>query len=206
MGYDLLLSIINTVGYAALFIVLCLGLIGLPIPNEVVVMTGGALAASGLLSAVPAFIATWLGICSAMTFNYSIGRFAGNRLFNWFNRKPNMAKFLDKADQMIHRFGGYAVMIGLLLPFVRHAMPFVIGSNKTRYAKFIWFAYPSAFVWTLAYFLIGSLVGDNLQHIGDLIYDYGLYIVIALAAAAAVYIGFRLTKAKKQKDAVGRDM
>ena len=47
--YEVLLNIIEEIGYVALFLVLCLGLIGLPIPNEAVVMTGGALAEAGIL-------------------------------------------------------------------------------------------------------------------------------------------------------------
>lgn len=94
MAYDLLLSIIEQVGYAALFLVLCLGLIGLPIPNETVVMTGGALSAAGVLSPVPAFIMTCLGISSAMTFGYSFGRFSGAKLSSWFRRKKILASSL----------------------------------------------------------------------------------------------------------------
>lgn len=208
MGYELLLSIIDSIGYAALFVVLCLGLIGLPIPNEVVVMTGGAMAASGLLAPIPAFVCTWLGICSAMTFNYSIGRFAGSKLFDWFNRKPQTQKFVERSERLIERFGGYAVSLGLLLPFVRHAMPFTMGTGKIKYGKFALFAYPSAFVWTLIYFLIGSFVGDNLQQIGDLIYEYGVYIVIALVLAAAVVLIVRAGRGRKQRreETVHRDM
>jgi membrane protein DedA with SNARE-associated domain len=208
VGYEFLLTVIDTIGYAALFVVLCLGLIGLPIPNEVVVMTGGALAAAGLLAPVPAFISTWLGICSAMTFNYSIGRFAGSKLFEWFNRKQNMQKFVAQAERLIERFGGYAVGLGLLLPFVRHAMPMVIGTNKTPFGKFALYAYPSAFVWTLLYFVIGALVGDNLRQIGDMIYEYGVYIVIALVLAAVAVVVIRASRGREQRseDTVHRDM
>ena len=115
MGYDFLLSIIEQVGYVALFLVLCLGLIGLPIPNESVVMTGGALAASGVLSPIPAYIMTWLGICSAMTFGYSIGRFAGSKFSNWFQSQKNISRFLDKSQGLIEKYGGYAISMSLCL-------------------------------------------------------------------------------------------
>lgn len=208
MGYDTLLIMIDTLGYAALFIVLCLGLIGLPIPNEVVVMTGGALVASGLLAPVPAFICTWLGICSAMTFNYSIGRYAGSRLFGWFSRKRNIQKFIRQSERLIERFGGYAVGLGLLLPFVRHAMPFVVGTNKTRWSKFALYAYPAAFLWTLLYFIIGSLAEAHLQQIGALVYQNGVYVLIALAAAVLIWLTVRAGRAKRkqQEDTIRRDL
>lgn len=208
MGYELLLSIIEQLGYAALFLVLCLGLIGLPIPNEAVVMTGGALASSGVLSPIPAFIMTCLGICSAMTFGYSIGRFAGTKLTDWFRKRKNIGAFIDKSEELSHRFGGYAISMSLCLPFLRHVTPYVMGMNKMKFGRFALFAYPSAFVWTLIYFVIGSFVGDQVEHIAGLIYQYGIWIIGVLAAVAAGYLVYRFQKSrgKKPSSSVERHM
>lgn len=199
MGYELLLSIIEQLGYAALFLVLCLGLIGLPIPNEAVVMTGGALASSGVLSPVPAFIMTCLGICSAMTFGYSIGRFAGFKLANWFRKRKNIGAFIDKSEELSHRFGGYAISISLCLPFLRHVTPYVMGMNKMKFGRFALFAYPSAFVWTLIYFIIGGFVGDQVEQIAGSIYQYGIWVLAALVAVAAGYMLYRFQKSRSKK-------
>jgi membrane protein DedA with SNARE-associated domain len=199
MGYELLLSIIEQLGYAALFLVLCLGLIGLPIPNEAVVMTGGALASSGVLSPIPAFIMTCLGICSAMTFGYSIGRFAGTKLTDWFRKRKNIGAFIDKSEELSHRFGGYAISMSLCLPFLRHVTPYVMGMNKMKFGRFALFAYPSAFVWTLIYFVIGSFVGDQVEHIAGLIYRYGIWIIGVLVAVAAGYLVYRFQKSRSKK-------
>lgn len=204
--YDLLLTIIEEVGYFALFLVLCLGLIGLPIPNEAVVMTGGALAASGVLLPVPAFIMTCLGICSAMTFGYSIGRYAGSKLSNWFSSKKNISKFVAKSEQLSDRYGGYAISLSLCLPFLRHVTPYVMGMNRMPFKRFVLFAYPSAFVWTLIYFIIGSFVGDQVQNISDHIYKYGIWIVYALVSIVLVFIAYKYVKGRNEKDHVERPM
>ncbi|MDQ8735291.1 DedA family protein [Paenibacillus sp. LHD-38] len=204
--YDLLLNIIEEIGYFALFLVLCLGLIGLPIPNEAVVMTGGALAESGVLLPIPAFIMTCLGICSAMTFGYSIGRFAGSKLSNWFSSKKNISKFVTKSEQLSERYGGYAISLSLCLPFLRHVTPYVMGMNRMNYKRFALFAYPSAFVWTLIYFIIGSFVGDQVQALSDHIYKYGIWIVYALAAAGLSFVVYRFVKSRQQKNQVERPM
>ncbi|WP_236013608.1 DedA family protein [Paenibacillus glycanilyticus] len=204
MGYDYLVSVIDQFGYVSLFLVLCLGLIGLPVPNEVVVMTGGAFVASGLLSPVPAYLMVFLGICSAMSFNYSIGRFAGSKVFDWFMRKKNMDKFIHQAQNMSEKYGGFALSIGLVLPVLRHVMPFVGGTNKMTFRRFALFAYPSAFVWTLIYFILGTFVGDRVQAIGDSIADNGMivvYALIAVAAGAAAWLYIRNRTAKKNDKA-----
>ncbi|WP_419873224.1 DedA family protein [Candidatus Pristimantibacillus sp. PTI5] len=204
--YDILLNIIEEIGYFALFLVLCLGLIGLPIPNEAVVMTGGALAESGVLLPVPAFIMTCLGICSAMTFGYSIGRFAGSKLSNWFSSKKNISKFVAKSEQLSERYGGYAISLSLCLPFLRHVTPYVMGLNRMNFKRFALFAYPSAFVWTLIYFIIGTFVGDRVQALSDHIYKYGIWIVYALAAVVISFLVYRYVKSRQQKNQVERPM
>ncbi|WP_364140152.1 DedA family protein [Paenibacillus sp. LPE1-1-1.1] len=204
--YDILLNIIEEIGYFALFLVLCLGLIGLPIPNEAVVMTGGALAESGVLLPVPAFIMTCLGICSAMTFGYSIGRFAGSKLSNWFSSKKNISKFVAKSEQLSERYGGYAISLSLCLPFLRHVTPYVMGLNRMNFKRFALFAYPSAFVWTLIYFIIGTFVGDQVQALSDNIYKYGIWIVFALAAVVISFLVYRYVKSRQQKNQLERPM
>jgi membrane-associated protein len=204
--YDLLLSIIEEIGYFALFLVLCLGLIGLPIPNEAVVMTGGALAESGVLSPIPAFMMTFLGICSAMTFGYSIGRFAGSKLTVWFSSKKNISKFVEKSEQLSERYGGYAISLSLCLPFLRHVTPYVMGMNRMAYKRFAIFAYPSALIWTLIYFFIGSVVGDQVQDLSNHIYQYGTWIIYVLAAVVVLFVAYKYVKGKQAKDQVDRTM
>ncbi|MGG1633418.1 DedA family protein [Paenibacillus sp. FSL K6-3182] len=204
--YDLLLNIIDDFGYFALFLVLCLGLIGLPIPNEAVVMTGGALAESGVLSPIPAFIMTCLGICSAMTFGFSIGRFAGSKLSNWFSQKKNISKFVAKSEQLSEKYGGYAISLSLCLPFLRHVTPYVMGMNRMPYKRFAIFAYPSAFVWTLIYFIIGTFVGDQVQDLSDHIYKYLIWVIYAIIVIVVGFIIYKYYKSKQQKDHIERPM
>jgi membrane-associated protein len=204
--YDLLLTIIEEVGYFALFLVLCLGLIGLPIPNEAVVMTGGALSEADVLLPVPAFMMTFLGICSAMTFSYSIGRFAGNKLSNWFSNQKNIGRFIAKSELLCERYGGYAVSVSLCLPFLRHVTPYVMGLNRMPYRRFLLFAYPSAFVWTLTYFMIGTVVGDQVQDLSDHIYKYGMWVVYAIIAVGLLYGIYRYMKSKNREHEIDKPM
>lgn len=53
MDYNTLLSYIQHFGYAALFFALWLGIVGMPIPDEVVVMTGVPLRQAGFCTHFP---------------------------------------------------------------------------------------------------------------------------------------------------------
>lgn len=171
---ELLLSLIAQFGYAAFFFSLCLGLIGLPIPNEVVVMTGGALSSDGTLAATPVFLATYLGVSSGLTFGYGMGRFVGTPVVDRLRRKAKIERVLTFAERLMAKYGSLALGIGYFLPLVRHVMPYMFGLHKASFKRYALIAYPTAFLWTGLYFFLGRTIGNHLQAIGGAVYDFGL--------------------------------
>lgn len=73
MDYESLQAMIGEYGYFALFFALWLGIIGMPVPDEVVVMMGGAVTSSGILDPIPAFLLTYLGVVSGLSLGYFVG-------------------------------------------------------------------------------------------------------------------------------------
>lgn len=55
MELNELMSYIEQYGYWALFFCLWLGIIGMPIPDEMIVMSGGLVSSMGILDLIPAF-------------------------------------------------------------------------------------------------------------------------------------------------------
>lgn len=201
MGYEILLDLIGSIGYFALFLVLCLGLIGLPIPNEVVVMTAGMLGASGVLIEVPAFLATALGICSAMTVGYVVGRYlTQTSIFKSLRRTEKTERFFAISEKWVAKYGGFAISLSLCLPILRHVTMYVVGMNSMSYRRFAAFAYPSAFLWTLVYYLIGRTLGDHILEIGALINQYGMLILIALVTLLVLYVLYLYFRSKQNPE------
>lgn len=200
MAYEVLTNAVEDLGYAAFFLALCLGLIGLPIPNEAVVMTGGALAATGLLAPVPAFIVIYLGISCGLTFGYGVGRAAGSQLGKRLERKKNFAKFLASSQRLSERYGSMAISMSIFLPLLRHITMYAVGLNKLPYLRFAPFAYVSAFLWTLAYFLIGTYVSEYVVTIGDQVNRYGMLLVWVILGVGAGYAVYRFFAARRRKD------
>lgn len=205
MGYDLLLDIIEYFGPFALFLVLCLGLIGLPIPNEAVALTGGALAESGILQTTFAYTMLTLGICSAMTFNYSLGRFTSSKLGNWISSKQKLGAFTDKSQQLIEKYGIYAIPISVFFPFLRHATPYIMGVNRLRFARFALIGFPAAMTWTAIYFTIGHFVGDKIPDIIKMINRYENAFYISLACAALLLAIWYIRKSRLKRAAKHQD-
>jgi len=186
---DTLLNFIEQIGHYALFLVLCLGVIGLPVPNEVVAMTGGALAASEILAPFPSFVMIYLGVCSGATVGFMLSRLTASRLLERFGDKKSIRQFLDVSERLTRQYGNYAICISAFLPILRNVTPYAVGMKGMPYRKFALFSYSASLLWTVGYFSLGMYVGDQVvDHIGALINRYGYYLAGVVAVLAVVLI------------------
>jgi len=201
MPNELLMTAIENLGYMAFFVSLCLGLIGLPLPNEVVGMTGGAVVASGLLLPLPTFIMIYLGICSGLTFGYMVGRTSRNTIIRKIGKRPGINKLIETSERLTQKYGGFAISLSLLLPLLRHVTPYVVGMNQLKYVVFAAFAYSASFIWTLIYFLIGIWLGEFIPVIGENIAFYTSVAGTGVIGLGAAYLLVKryLPKIRRQK-------
>lgn len=194
MNYDTLLHYIGHFGYAALFFALWLGIIGMPIPDEVIVMTGGAVVKTGLLHAVPAFMVTYLGVISGLSLGYVLGRYFGSPVLDKLRRKKNVEKHIQTSERLIQRYGNFALCFSYFLPIVRHIVPYLVGINKMPYRRYILYSYTTGFVWTFLFFVIGQFAGSRVESMGIMLYHYGLYIGLSLLIIAIAVVCLKLRR------------
>jgi membrane-associated protein len=191
VSYDTLLTMIADYGYAALFFALWLGIIGMPIPDEVVVMLGGAVTSNGLLHLVPAFLLTYLGVISGLSLGYVLGRFIGTPVIERLKRKNKMAKYLSISEQMIDRYGNFALVVSYFFPVVRHVLPYIVGLNKMTFRRYALISYPTGLIWTLLFFTAGRLAGGHIEEAITLMNSYGLKLLWLPFVLVMIFIVFR---------------
>ncbi|WP_028547470.1 DedA family protein [Paenibacillus sp. UNC451MF] len=196
MSYDTLLGMIGDYGYAALFFALWLGIVGMPIPDEVIVMTGGAATASGLLHEVPAFLLTYLGVISGLSLGYFLGRIMGDKVIEKWKRKKKMEKYLSTSEKLVEKYGHFALVVSYFFPVVRHVTPYIVGINKMSFRKYALLSYSTGLVWTLIFFAAGRMAGDHVEEVGLLIHSYGLKLLWVPVAAAGIWIIYKMTRSK----------
>jgi membrane-associated protein len=198
MSYDNLIELIQHFGYAALFFALWLGIAGMPIPDEVVVMTGGAVTGTGVLLAVPAFFVTYLGVISGLTLGYVLGKYMGAPVLAKLTRKKKMARYIQQSESLISKYGNLALCFSYFIPVVRHVIPYLAGINKMTFRRYACYSFTTGFVWTLIFFWLGRSVGSHAEQIGNLIYHYGISLLWLILALAAVYFIVKYLRNKTQ--------
>ncbi|HDR7603335.1 hypothetical protein S3E15_04033 [Bacillus mycoides] len=184
-----LMSYIEQYGYWALFFCLWLGIIGMPIPDEMIVMSGGFVSSMGILNLIPAFLLTYLGVVSGLSLGYIIGKVFGTKVLDKLMKKKK-AKYLLKSQQMVEKYGHYALVTSYFIPVVRHIVPYLVGMNNMSFKTYALYSYTTGFVWTLVYFVLGSLFGQHIESIVAVAIKYGAYfggIVFVIASGAYLY-------------------
>ncbi|WCF05746.1 DedA family protein [Paenibacillus thiaminolyticus] len=187
MNADLLLHWIGQFGYAALFLALWLGIVGMPVPDEVIVMTGGAVSGMNILHPLPAFVLTYLGVVSGLSVGFMIGRGIGVPILERLRRRSRIERCLEVAESLIRKYGSLAICLSYFLPVVRHVIPYLVGVNRMTFKRYALYAYSAGFIWTLLFFSMGWALGNRVEAVGELLYRYGLYAAALIIVAGGVY-------------------
>ncbi len=197
MEIESVMLIIKEYGYVALYFVLWLGFFGLPVPNEVIVMTSGFITSKSLLQPLPAFIVTFAGVMSSLTTLYCLGRFSFHSIHPKLMKNNRMKIYLQKSEVLIEKYGPVALTFGYFFPGVRHFIPFMVGSYKMDFSKFALFAYTTAFIWSLALFTGGYYFGNYIEMIGEVLYTGGVIGIFSMVLLISTIIFIRKRKAKR---------
>ncbi len=186
INLDLLVSLIEHYGYAALFFLLWLGIVGLPIPDELVVASGGFVASLGYLDPVYAFLFDYLGVVSGLSIGYFLGRGFGKPILNWLKKKKNMDRYISRSTALIQKYGAFSLCISYLLPVIRHVVPYIVAIGGMKYRRYALFSYTTGLVWTLAFYMVGFLFGKNMELVVAMSRTYGFYLLGLMAAGIGV--------------------
>ncbi|MDU5144461.1 MAG: DedA family protein [Paenibacillus dendritiformis] len=203
MNADLLLDWIGQFGYAALFFALWLGIVGMPVPDEVIVMTGGAVSGMNILLPLPAFVLTYLGVVSGLSVGFMIGRGIGVPILDRLRRRSRMDRYLEASESLIRKYGSLAICLSYFLPVVRHVVPYLAGVNKMTFRRYALYAYSAGFVWTLLFFSMGRALGSRVEAVGELLYRYGLYAAALIIIAGGAYRVIRHARNKRLSEPGG---
>ncbi len=152
-------------GPVILFLVLVLGIVALPIPDESLLTLAGYLVANGKLSMFPTLFAAISGSICGISLSYYLGKVTGPVLLRRYGPRFNITQEkVAKASLWLAKIGKWGLLICYFIPLVRHLAGYLAGSSKLKFTTFMVFAYTGAVMWVLIYLSMGYLV-KNLHSI-----------------------------------------
>jgi membrane protein DedA with SNARE-associated domain len=148
-------NILQHYGGLGLFFLLALGVFGLPIPDETILVFTGFLIAKGNLPIVT-IIWAYAGSVIGVTASYLLGLLVGKNVLVRFGRYIGIThKKLEKAHAWYERIGKWSLLIGYYIPGIRHLFGFFAGSAYLSYWRFALYAYTGGLIWTATFLSIG---------------------------------------------------
>ncbi|HEY1216084.1 MAG TPA: DedA family protein [Bryobacteraceae bacterium] len=185
-------------GYTGLFGLLVLGIVGLPVPDETLLVLTGYLISQGHLHPVWAFVAAFGGSACGITISYILGRTLGYRFVTRYGRWVHLTEErVEKIHHWFNRLGHWLLAVGYFIPGVRHFTAFVAGTSCLEYPSFALFAYLGAFVWVSSFLALGYFVGEKWESVLAVVDRYLIVICVAVAIAGGIFWWWRLRKRKQ---------
>lgn len=169
---------ITEYGYFGIFFLLIFGIIGLPVPDEWLLVISGYLAFKNVLGFFPTVAIAAMGSAGGLTVSYVLGRTSSDYVVRRYGR------WLSIDDQKILRvqrwfqnLGRWVLVIGPFIPGVRNLMGYVAGASKLRMHVFVRFAYLGALISSTTFVTFGYFAGRHVN------WSYSAVPIIAVALA-----------------------
>ncbi len=185
-------SMVGSLGYIGIFIMMFLESSFFPFPSEVVMVPAGYLASKGEMSLSLAVIAGIIGSLSGAIFNYYLAKNFGRSFLLKYGKYLFLKEdSLDKLERFFKNHGEVSTFSGRLIPGVRQYISLPAGMAKMNLAKFSLYTSLGAGIWVVILTLLGYYIGEN----EAIIKEYLKYITIAavtfIALVIAIYIWFK---------------
>jgi len=167
-----------------------LAFVGLIMPGAALMLTAGALIATGALSFWTTMGWAVFGAVLADGLSFWLGYHFKDRIrsFTLFARYPNM---LARGEEFFHRHGGKSVFFGRFVGPVRPVIPIIAGMLGMGHVRFTVYNILSALGWAPAYLLPGMAFGASLALAGEVAGRLAILLVFLILLSWLVFSVFR---------------
>ncbi len=193
----LIMNLIQAGGFVGVFGLMTLESMCLPIPSEIILSFGGALASMGEMSVsgntfvdatIVGLVGT-LGCTVGSIISYSIGLKGGRPLILKYGRYVRITeKKFDSAESWFKLYGDKAVFYSRLLPVIRTFISIPAGTLKMNFKHFVTLTTLGSLPWCMALTYMGYYLGKNWKET-EFIYRI---LEIGLIIVALILIGYWL--------------
>ena len=186
---------IASYGYLAIFVLMVAESACIPVPSEVTMVFGGALAAGAVAGAhLNLALVIAVGVAGNVVGSYiawGVGAYGGRAAWRRWGRYVLLRPSdIDRADRWFDRHGTKAVLFGRLLPVVRTFISLPAGIARMPPVRFGIYTLIGCIPWTAALAWAGYAVGANWQHVVSAFHGvtYALVAVIVLLVVVAIVL------------------
>lgn len=201
--FQWVLQIVESGGYAGIFLLMVLETVFPPIPSELVLPLAGFAAARGDLNIILVIIVTTLGGLVGCIPWYLVGRLYGinrlkkisDRFGRWITLTP---EDIDDAQAWFNRHGHLAVFFGRLMPTVRSLISVPAGIARMPFWTFMFYSLLGSATWNILLLFSGYVLESQYEKISKYVDFFSNAIIVGFVL---LYLYRVLTHTKRKKKA-----
>lgn len=184
-------------GYSALFLLFFLGILGMPLPEETLLVFSGFLVSTGELEYWMTLMVCYLGSISAMTLAYWIGRKLGYPVIEKYGKRFGLGYAVyKKTESWFKRIGKWTLPIGYFIPGVRQFSAYFAGITQLPFPTFMVFTYVGGLVWCVLFVTLGWQLGERWEQLFDLISQNLAVLFLVVLGGIFAFSLYRKSKVK----------
>jgi len=167
-------------GYLGIFVCVFVGNLGIPVPEETVMLVAGFLAGRAILELRWVYVVVVLSAVSGDCCGFFIGRHGGQRIIaRLATRFETIRHRYERLQLFFHTHGSKAVFMARFIAGVRFMAGPMAGAAGMPFLRFLGWNVLGAIVWCSIVVTIGYLVGDQLYRVAEVAHSVQRWIALA---------------------------
>ena len=172
---------LSTWGYLGVFLCVFIGNLGIPVPEETVLLVAGFLAGRGDLSLEPLYL---VGIGSAVVGDccgFLFGRTGGQRLFERLAQRFAFVRTrYERLQTFFKTHGSKAVFMARFVAGARFMAGPMAGAAGMSFLRFLGWNVSGALIWCSLIITVGYLLGDELEWIAQIVHTASHWLALGV--------------------------
>jgi membrane protein DedA with SNARE-associated domain len=171
-----------------------------PSPSDLVVVIGGSLVSTGVISFIPAILLTTLGSIIGFMILFYFGSTVDKKVIHPGKYKYIPVDAIEKVENWFKKYGYYVILANRFMPGTRSVISFFSGMSNLNVKKTLILASISALIWNSAIIYLGYLFGTNVSVVDRYLSTYtNIAIAITITVVIVLFIKFYISR-KKNKE------
>ena len=180
-------------GYTMLFAALFAHQIGLPIPGPLLLLSAGALVASGKMVGLAVVVITITACVSAAWIWYEAGRRGGDKVLHFMHRFTRDPDFHDRrAKRVFARYGMPLLLVAKFVPGLDAVAPPLAGTSLTNRTRFLALDSLGAGLYACVYGGLGFVFSHDLNRVATYLARTGNLFVGLVLAGIGLYLAYNV--------------
>lgn len=160
--------------------------VGLLAPGETAMILGGVVAGQGEISVITLIALVWIAAILGDGFSFWLGRRLGREFLVRHGPKFRITpEVIERVEGFFEQHGGKAILLGRFVGIVRAVAPFMAGTGKMSFRRFLPYDILGAGLWATTFILLGYVFWQSL----GTVLEYAKKGALGLGITISVIVG-----------------